>query len=692
MPGAGKTYAMLQDGRDRRSRGEDVVIGLLETHGRMRTAEQAGNLEVIPRLKVHYKGKTVEDMNLDAVLERAPEVVLVDELAHTNVPGMRHEKRYEDVEEILSAGIDVITTLNIQHLESVKDVVERITGVVIRETLPDRIVDTADEVRYIDITPEALRKRMMHGNIYALDRTDAALENFFRHGNLAALREIGLRRIADSLTRAIVEQPPEHVLVAVSGNEGSTALIRRGSRLARRYRGSCTVLHVVEPKQPEREDEGREWHHIAHELGCTVYERRGELVPTIRDVIHETNVQHLLLGESRHQRRLPWKQRHVKHCVEMLTDVDLHVISRHPIQRRPALPQERLGETMLYQMNLLQRRGALRVYLGYVPGVGTTTAALGEAMRRAKRGTDVVIASLPNNHVPPAGVSCLPHDLPERREHRPNIEAILARNPYVCFVDDITGVASDGTPMLQGIRRLMSEGITVLGTVHLPRFTGIDRALREILPDLPEYPTIPESWMDLFDECELIDLTPEEVQERLRRGRIRPPKEISSSLQGLYRTDVLAFLRESAFRMMSASSDRKLLQYMEHVSITSAWETSPRMVLVIPPVPGQEELIKRSARTAEVRGDALTVLSLHRTSLTEKEKEFLGSYGTLTYQLGGDFVTVKSSHYVDSIVSYTRKFHITELILQRTKDFSVKVLMEIIDTLSEVDVHILGRA
>ncbi len=692
MPGAGKTYAMLQDGHDRRSLGEDVVIGLLETHGRVRTAEQVGSLEIIPRLRVHYKGKVVEDMNVDAVLERDPDVVLIDELAHSNVPGMRHEKRYEDVEEILEAGIDVITTLNIQHLESVKDVVERITGVTVRETLPDRIVDRADEVRYIDITPEALRKRMMHGNVYALDRTDAALDNFFRHGNLAALREIGLRRVADSLTAAVVEYPPENVLVAVSGDTGTSALIRRSVRLARRYRGMCTVLHVVEAKTAGEESEGTEWRHLAHELGCSVIERHGELVSTIRTVLRETNAQHVVLGESRHNRHLPWRQRHVQQCVETLTDVDLHVISRHPLQRQMPLEQGRHGESILYQMNLLQRRGALRVYLGYVPGIGTTAAALSEASRRAKRGTDVIVAALPAGHSPPEGVRCIPFDLPSHRDQAPDIEAILARNPYVCVVDDLMRKSSDGTPLYQAVRRLMSEGITVIGTLHLNRFEEIGRALREILPNLPPESTLPDSWIDLFDECELVDLTPEEVQERLRRGRILPSREIASALQGLYRTDVLAFLRESAFRIMSASSDRKLLQYMEHVSIQSAWETAPRMVLVIPAVPGQEELIRRSARTAEVRGDVLTVLSLHRKSLTVPEKEFLGRYGTLTHQLGGEFVTVKTQHVVESIVGYTRDHHITELILQRTREFPVRTLLEIIETLSEVDVHILEHS
>jgi two-component system sensor histidine kinase KdpD len=222
-PGSGKTFTMLREAHDRRSQGEDVVVGYVETHGRKLTEQAIGSLEVIPRLEVDYRAKVMEEMDLDSVLARHPQVVLVDELAHTNVPGVRHVKRYEDVEDILDAGIDVVTTVNVQHLESVKDLAEHITGIAVRETLPDRVLDNADEIQFIDISPEALRKRMRHGNIYAPEKVDTALANFFRPGNLAALREIALRLVAQTVGRArgAIRPAPQSVLVAVNGRQNS---------------------------------------------------------------------------------------------------------------------------------------------------------------------------------------------------------------------------------------------------------------------------------------------------------------------------------------------------------------------------------------------------------------------------------------------------------------------------------------
>ncbi|MGH9003092.1 MAG: histidine kinase, partial [Acidimicrobiia bacterium] len=191
-PGVGKTFAMLNEGRRRKSRGTDVVIGFVETHGRARTAEQIGDLEVVPRQQVTHRGAACEEMDLRAVLARRPEVALIDELAHTNVPGSGHAKRWQDVAVLLDAGIDVVSTVNIHHLESVNDVVERITGVRQGETLPDEVVRAAEQVELVDMTPEALRRRMAHGNVYAPEKIDAALANYFRPGNLAALRELAL--------------------------------------------------------------------------------------------------------------------------------------------------------------------------------------------------------------------------------------------------------------------------------------------------------------------------------------------------------------------------------------------------------------------------------------------------------------------------------------------------------------------
>ncbi len=189
-PGVGKTYARLGEAHRRKSRGTDVVVGFVETHGRARTRSMIGDLEVVPRRIIDYRGTTFEEMDVDAVIARRPHVVCVDELAHTNVPGCAHEKRWQDIESLLAAGITVLSTVNIQHLESVNDVVEKITGIRQRETVPDAFVRAADQVEVVDITPEALRRRMAHGNIYAADKIDAAMANYFRVGNLSALREL----------------------------------------------------------------------------------------------------------------------------------------------------------------------------------------------------------------------------------------------------------------------------------------------------------------------------------------------------------------------------------------------------------------------------------------------------------------------------------------------------------------------
>jgi two-component system sensor histidine kinase KdpD len=254
-PGVGKTFAMLDEGNRRHERGTDVVVGFVETHGRPRTAAQLRELEVVPRRVLTHRGGLFEEMDVDAVLARRPEVVLVDELAHTNVTGSRHPKRYEDVEDLLAAGIDVITTVNIQHLESVNDVVEQITGVKQRETVPDEVVRAASQVELVDMTPEALRRRMAHGNIYRPEKVDAALGNYFRVGNLTALRELALLWVADKVDAGLQEymeahgieatwETRERVVVAVTGAPSGDHLIRRAARIARRTKAELLGVHV----------------------------------------------------------------------------------------------------------------------------------------------------------------------------------------------------------------------------------------------------------------------------------------------------------------------------------------------------------------------------------------------------------------------------------------------------------------
>jgi two-component system sensor histidine kinase KdpD len=326
-PGAGKTYAMLGEAHQLARHGHDVVVGYVETYNRPRTVELLAGLEVVPRIKVPYRGTVLEEMDLDAVLARRPEVALVDELAHTNVPSLRHTKRWEDVEELRAAGIDVITTVNVQHVESVKDLVEKVTGVIVRETVPDRELDGADEIQFIDITPEALRKRMRHGNIYARDKVETALANFFRPQNLAAMRQIGLRLVADSMARSRhVLASPEDVLVAVSGGPSSEDLIRRGSRLARRLGGTCIVVTV----QATPSVHLMRYRILATQLGASFAVLGGsDVAAAVIEAARDSGAEHVVVGEmisSSVINRL--RQTVVDRIIDQLPDSDVHVIAR----------------------------------------------------------------------------------------------------------------------------------------------------------------------------------------------------------------------------------------------------------------------------------------------------------------------------------------------------------------------------
>jgi two-component system sensor histidine kinase KdpD len=253
--GSGKTFAMLNEGNRRKSRGTDVVVGYVETHKRPQTEAQLQDLEIIPRQRVPYRNIFLEEMDTEAILQRHPQVALVDELAHTNVAGSKHPKRYQDVQDLLDAGIDVVTTLNVQHLESLNDLVASITGVRVRETLPDGILDQADEVELIDIAPHALRQRMLHGNIYPPERIQPALDNFFREGNLSALREIALRLTADKAETQLeaymvghhIEEAwaaTERVMVAFDARPRSRQVIRDAWRLAHSLHADLFAINI----------------------------------------------------------------------------------------------------------------------------------------------------------------------------------------------------------------------------------------------------------------------------------------------------------------------------------------------------------------------------------------------------------------------------------------------------------------
>jgi two-component system sensor histidine kinase KdpD len=347
--GVGKTYRMLLEGHAEQEAGRDVVIGLLETHGREETQALAEALPVVPPRRVTYRGTDLADMDLPALLRRRPEVALVDELAHTNAPGLEHEKRYEDIEDLLDAGIDVLSTVNVQHLESLNDQVAELSGVRVRETVPDSVLGRADEVVLIDLSPEALLARLRAGKVYKPERIDAALNGFFRIENLAALREVALRQVAqeveskrltmevvgtreDSLAAELAQAVGERLLALVEPYPGSHRLVRRAWRSAQRLGAQIDLLWVAPPGREPDPDHQRQLQalgHLASVLGANLLVEPGDdIADTVARVARERGSTYILMGRSRAARglqrlRVPLPQR----LMEALPGVDVRIVA-----------------------------------------------------------------------------------------------------------------------------------------------------------------------------------------------------------------------------------------------------------------------------------------------------------------------------------------------------------------------------
>jgi len=344
-PGVGKTYSMLSEAIRRKSRGEDLVVGIVETHGRRGIKELAAQLEAVPRKQIDYKGTLFEEMDIDAILARRPEVVLVDELAHTNIPGSRHRKRYEDIQELLAAKIDVISTLNIQHIESLAPTVHAITGITVRETVPDWVPLSATETVMVDLTPEALHNRMKRGDVYSQEKVEQSLKNFFRRGNLIALRELALRQVAEQVDRSLESYMDakdirqnwgvrERITVCISGSPSGQYLIARAARMARRMDAELYVLHVEREFAPREENPQVLEANLrfAENLGAKVVKLKGRSVAdTIADFVRSKHITQVIFGRApiRDWRKYLYLSA-VHRFLRESPPVDVHIVTQDP--------------------------------------------------------------------------------------------------------------------------------------------------------------------------------------------------------------------------------------------------------------------------------------------------------------------------------------------------------------------------
>jgi NitT/TauT family transport system ATP-binding protein len=669
-PGAGKTYTMLKEGRARRAQGEDVVIGFADTRGRPHTEEAIGGLEIVPPRQVE---RTVDEpgggaeMDVTAVLARRPHVALVDDL------GMHAAA----INALRSAGIDVVSTADVGDLQAVARQWREITGRDAPATVSDDELAGIDAMQFVDSSPEALRKRLGHGNIYPAREVRARLDREFQPARLAALRELGLGLVARSVPGpdAGRQRRSQDVLVLLWRPEPADSLILRGIRLARRRAARCYLLLVSQPGQPpvRLSEQSRE---AVTAAGVSVLDRDSRDVgaATIA-AVQETGARHLVLAAPPSGLLERWRASLIERLAGQLPDVHLHV---QALARSRAAGEDLVGgeESAGADRATRRRRGAIRVYLGYAPGCGTTTAMLEEAHRRQARGTDVVIGAVnagDREHVADEleGLELIGDG------STLDTAAVLARRPEVVAVDDLTGGTTTAERRFAAARRLTDAGITVISTVQLGNLGS---------PLLDE-----GALLALADEIELVDVPPSILIDRVRRGEIVPADQIEHALTTTYRPTTLQAARERAFGLVAEHSDRRLAGYAGDEDLPVS-EEYPYILACVAPWPGMEGLLRRSAALAAEVDGAFAAATVRLSQPGGEEDRLLAEYSALTAQLGGELTEIVAPSPAAALAEFADSQGVTEMVLSRAEPNPAgryPVLRELARMATGVELHIL---
>jgi NitT/TauT family transport system ATP-binding protein len=657
-PGTGKTFTMLREGRALRDRGEDVVIGFVQTRGRPRTADAIGGLEIVPRRPAGdpASGPAEADgdsgeMDLDAVLARRPAVVLVDDFG-------RH---IHAIDALRDAGIDVLSTVDVCDLEQAADTVREITGRAAPATVPQTALAQADDIRFVDSSPEALRKRLGHGNIYPPAQAEAVRDGLFSTANLAALREIGLQIATQAMgpPRALPRREPPGVLVAVTAGAQPDALVQRAVRLARPAGAACTVLPVLLPAA-----EAAVARQAAEGAGASFLAREGsDADAMISQAVRETGARHLILDGATVTRRdrwpsgLTWRQPPslAERLADQLPDVHLHITA---VQAGPAGGDGDGARSLDGALGPAdapdERRGAVRVYLGYAAGCGVTTAMLEEADRRRSRGADVVVAAVDCRGREAVTAALEGLELIGDAAAL-DTRAVLERQPDVVCIDDLSVTEQNGETRFDGARRLAAAGITVVATVQLGSLRGHDGA---------DGGTLDEAAVLAFaDELELVDAPPSVLADRVRRGELGAAAGTAEALRTRYAPETLAALREQAFSIVAEHADRRLAAYRSG-GLAASSQAPPVILACAAPEPGMEPLVRSAAATAaRLAGTFLVAVVVPVPPATETEPVLAG-YAALTAQLGGRFEVLHGTP-SGALTAFADEHHVTQMLLAR---------------------------
>ncbi len=648
-PGVGKTYTMLREAVSLKERGIDVVIGYVDVRDRPETAAQIDGLEILPRKTIHFHHRVFEEVNIEAITERSPDVVVIDELAHSNAPGSMFPKRYMDVEYLLDQGISVLTTVNVQHIEGIHDEAEEITGIPVRELIPESLIKRADEVSVIDVTPETLRQRLRDGSIYPADRVDQALQNFFRKSNLSGLRELALRMVAEdvderlerSYSRRRIPGPvgaKEVIMVCVSHYPRAVKLIGRGERMAMRMKADLYVLFISRGgEEPLSEKERAN----LDKLKALADECEGEFIleprndrktgAVIADVAARYNVTQIVIGQPAPDRKWElWRENPVRYLLRNLRYTDLRIVGwRDAPDTMFKLPKSSDAQSDGNQNPRL--RGRLTIYVGAAPGVGKTYKMLQDARDWRKRGWDVVIGLIETHGRAETAaqigdLEVIPKkqiQLEGRVYEEMDVDAILRREPTMVLVDELAHTNVPGSvreKRYQDIQYLLEQGINVVTAVNVQHLESLHDKVEHIT-GVKVRERVPDWFMKLAREIKLIDVTPETLQQRLVEGRIYTRDKIERALDNFFQTANLAALRELALLEVADDVDQRI-DRARHTGRNSY--DVERILVCVNHRPHSEKLIRRGWRIADRLHAELWVLvvSIDEVMRPQDERDF----------------------------------------------------------------------
>jgi two-component system, OmpR family, sensor histidine kinase KdpD len=646
-PGVGKTYTMLREAVSLKERGIDVVIGYVDVRDRPETRAQMDGLEVLPRKIIHFHHRVFEEVDIEAITERGPDVVVIDELAHSNAPGSMFPKRYMDVEYLLDMGISVLTTVNVQHIEGIHDEAEEITGIPVRELIPESLIKRADEVSVIDVTPETLRQRLRDGSIYPADRVDQALQNFFRKSNLSGLRELALRVVAEdvderlerSYSRRRIPGPvgaKEVIMVCVSHYPRAVKLIGRGDRMAARMKADMYVLFIAGGGEDSLSEKERanlvKLKTLADECeGEFIIEPRNDRKTgeVIADVASRYNVTQIVIGQPAPDRKWElWRENPVRYLLRNLRYTDLRIVGwRDPPDTMLKLPKS--SEVQSDGSQSPRLRGRLTIYVGAAPGVGKTYKMLQDARDWRKRGWDVVIGLIETHGRAETAAQIGDLEVISKREilleggrtyDEMDVDAIVRRKPSIVLVDELAHTNVPGCrreKRYQDIQYLLEQGINVVTAVNVQHLESLHDKVEHIT-GVKVRERIPDWFMKLAREIKLIDVTPETLQQRLVEGRIYARDKIERALDNFFQTANLAALRELALLEVADDVDQRI----DRARKSRKWSQDTERILVcVNHRPHSEKLIRRGWRIADRLQAELWVLVVSSEEVMNPEDE-----------------------------------------------------------------------